>query len=98
MLMRRSFYRTGRWQRMTAASSPCFIGRRDLVPACEAFRHKTMSPPPGGMDYFVLAITDGQHTVVVDAGFSEGGHAARPDPFSRSPRRAWPNSVLTPAR
>lgn len=60
-------------------------GHRDGVPAWEAF-HKEHAPPPGGMDYFVWAITDGQRTVVVDTGYSAEEGARRGRTFLRSPQ------------
>jgi glyoxylase-like metal-dependent hydrolase (beta-lactamase superfamily II) len=59
-------------------------GHRDNVPAWEAF-HKEHAAPAGGMDYFVWAITNGQHTVVVDTGFSEAEGTRRGRTFLRSP-------------
>ncbi len=59
-------------------------GHRDSVPAWEAF-HKEHAAPPGGMDYFVWAVTDGQHTVVVDTGYSEEEGTRRGRTFLRSP-------------
>ena len=59
-------------------------GHRDVVPAWEAF-HKEHAAPPGGMDYFVWAITDGEQTVVVDTGFSEEEGTRRGRTFLRSP-------------
>src|SRR5207253_810166 len=56
----------------------------DNVPAWEAF-HKEHAAPPGGMDYFVWAIMNGQHTVVVDTGFSEEEGTRRGRTFLRSP-------------
>src|SRR6202011_2410498 len=59
-------------------------GHRDTVPAWEAF-HKEHAAPAGGMDYFVWAVTNGQHTVIVDTGFSEAEGTLRGRTFLRSP-------------
>jgi glyoxylase-like metal-dependent hydrolase (beta-lactamase superfamily II) len=59
---------------------------RDHVAASEAFHKGPHDPPPGGMDYFVWAITDGKRTVVVDTGFTEEVGTRRGRTFLRSPR------------
>ena len=61
-------------------------GHRDDVPAHEAF-HRPHAAPPGGMDYFVWLVTDGQNTVVVDTGFDEAEGTRRGRRFLRSPKR-----------
>ena len=59
-------------------------GRRDVVPAWEAF-HKEHAPPPHGMDYFVWALVNGQRSIVVDTGFGEAEGSRRGRAFLRSP-------------
>jgi glyoxylase-like metal-dependent hydrolase (beta-lactamase superfamily II) len=61
-------------------------GHRDNVPAHEAF-HRPHAAPVGGMDYFVWLVTDGQHTLVVDTGFSESEGTRRGRSFLRAPAR-----------
>jgi glyoxylase-like metal-dependent hydrolase (beta-lactamase superfamily II) len=61
-------------------------GHRDDVPAFEAF-HRPHAAPPGGMDYFIWLITDGQRSVVVDTGFEEAEGTRRGRQFLRSPDR-----------
>jgi glyoxylase-like metal-dependent hydrolase (beta-lactamase superfamily II) len=61
-------------------------GHRDNVPAHEAF-HRPHAAPPGGMDYFVWLITDGQRSVVVDTGYDEAEGTRRGRQFLRSPDR-----------
>src|SRR5689334_10601524 len=59
-------------------------GHRDDVPAHEAF-HRPHAAPPGGMDYFIWLVTDGQNTLVVDTGFGEAEGTRRGRQFLRSP-------------
>jgi glyoxylase-like metal-dependent hydrolase (beta-lactamase superfamily II) len=72
-------------------------GHRDTVPAFEAF-HRPHAAPPGGMDYFVWLVTDGQRTVVVDTGYSEAEGTRRGRAFLRSPERGLAELGVDAAR
>jgi glyoxylase-like metal-dependent hydrolase (beta-lactamase superfamily II) len=61
-------------------------GHRDEVPAYEAF-HRPHAAPPGGMDYFIWLVTDGERHVVVDTGYAEAEGTRRGRQFLRSPDR-----------
>jgi glyoxylase-like metal-dependent hydrolase (beta-lactamase superfamily II) len=72
-------------------------GHRDEVPAFEAF-HRAHAAPPGGMDYFIWLITDGQRSVVVDTGYAEAEGVRRGRQFLRSPERGLAELGVDAAR